>query len=207
MLGESNYTIPKYDLSKVIIDRGKLAINNGSEQMRYADTEDGISPRWFPGDDISTFLANSDEHTPKGASTESAVEVQNMISKRARKFTTIKAALPDPLIYGDPLTAKIKIVSWGSNKPTILAAMQALEETGVPCSLLQIQYLWPLKTEVLTKYLEGNVPTAIFEVNSGGQLASLLKSETGFAIPNKFLKYDGRPFYYEEVLADLRSLL
>ena len=63
------------------------------------------------------------------------------------------------------------------------------------------------KKEVITNYLEGNAQTAIFEVNSEGQLASLLKSETGFVIPNKFLKFDGRPFYYEEVLADVESAI
>ena len=190
-----------------MVDRGKIAKPDGTEKLRYADSADGVSERWFPGDDISTFLANSDEHTPKGATTEDAKEIAVMTAKRIRKIATIKKDLPDPVIYGDPVKAKIKIISWGSNKPTILAAMKSLEGEGTSCSLMQVEYLWPLKTEAIAKYLEGTGKTACFEVNATGQFAHLLKSETGISISAKFLKSNGRPFFYEEVLADLRSVL
>lgn len=206
MMGESNYSIPKYDMSKITIDRGKLA-PAGTEALRYEITEDGVSPRWFPGDDIATFLANSDEHTAKGYSTEKASEIQAMMAKRLKKIDTIKAALPQPEVFGDTANAKLKIVSWGSNKPTILAALDALAKEGIVASFLHVSYLWPLRTEMLKDFLGDGSNSVIFEVNATGQLANLIKKETNIEIKNKFLKYDGRPFYFEEVVAHLKSLV
>ncbi len=39
------------------------------------------------------------------------------------------------------------------------------------------------------------------EQNYQGQLGMLIKMECGLDIPDKILKYDGRPFFYDEVLS------
>lgn len=207
MLGESNYSVKPYDMSKVVVDRGELVKPDGKEHFRYEVTESGVSPRWFPGDDVSTYLASSDEHTPKGLSTENATEILAMMDKRARKVATIKASLPAPVVYGDVTTAQVKIISWGSNKTTILAAMKSLEKEGIKCSYMHITHMWPLRTEEIVSYLGVNNNAVIFEGNASGQLAHLIKTETGIDIKHKHLKYDGRPFYFEEVVAALKALV
>ncbi len=208
MLGESNYSVKPYDMSKITVSRGKIVAPDGNEHLRYEITEDGVSPRWFPGDDISTYHANSDEHNEKGQSTEDAIEIKAMMDKRARKMATIKASLPEPTIYGDQHNAQIKIVSWGSNKNTILAAMQALEAEGIKCSYMHITYMWPLKTETISTYLVDNNNNAIiFESNASGQLAHLIKTETGIDIKHKHLKYDGKPIFVEEIISALKAIV
>jgi 2-oxoglutarate ferredoxin oxidoreductase subunit alpha len=41
----------------------------------------------------------------------------------------------------------------------------------------------------------------LVEQNYQGQLGMLIRMECGLDIPDKMLKYDGRPFFYDEVLS------
>jgi 2-oxoglutarate ferredoxin oxidoreductase subunit alpha len=45
------------------------------------------------------------------------------------------------------------------------------------------------------------------EGNATGQLASLIKQETALEADEKYLKWDGRPFYVEEVMIKIQELL
>ena len=45
----SNYTVDPFDLSKVMINRGKLILSETSDYLRYRLTDDGVSPRLVPG--------------------------------------------------------------------------------------------------------------------------------------------------------------
>ncbi len=208
-MGESNYSVARYDQSKISIDRGKIITETAEAQdalLRYQFSEDGVSPRWFPGDNIATYLANSDEHTQKGYSTEDAEEVKAMMDKRSLKNDVIKKALPEPQIYGDPNNSQVNIVSWGSNRMVILAAIKELEKSGISCSFLHVTYLWPLKSETIKDFLSKGKATAIIEGNASGQLAKLIHTETNIEIKNKLLKYDGRPVYIEEVIEFIKNI-
>jgi len=63
--------------------------------------------------------------------------------------------------------------------------------------------VWPLKTETFEKLSKSAKRVILIEVNYQGQLGALLKQETGITIEEKMLKYDGRPFFYEEVIGAL----
>jgi len=208
-LAESNFSIPKFNMSQIKINRGKiLHTGEGDEStLRYEITDDGVSPRWFPGDKIATFLANSDEHTAKGYSTENAAEMSTMIEKRISKEKTILNYLPEPSIIGDPISSKLSIISWGSNKGVIMDAIRQLEKEGINVSYLHLTYIWPLNTASLSKYINESKNCVIVECNKTSQLACLIKRQTCLEIPKKILKYDGRPFTYEEMLSKLKALL
>jgi pyruvate/2-oxoacid:ferredoxin oxidoreductase alpha subunit len=49
--------------------------------------------------------------------------------------------------------------------------------------------------------------SVLVEQNYHGQLGKLIRMECGLDIPNKVLKYDGRPFFYEELLSLLLEKL
>jgi 2-oxoglutarate ferredoxin oxidoreductase subunit alpha len=208
-LGESFYLAPQFKSEDVTIDRGKIITQatNNEEMKRYAFSEDGVSPRWFPGDQITTFLANSDEHTPKGYSTEDGNDIKAMMQKRLAKTSTILNSLPDPLIYGDVNNADLKIVTWGSNVEVIKAAISEVEKTGKTIALMQIVFCWPLRKEPIMNFLKGEIKTAIIELNATMQLANLIRQETGYEFNNKFNKFDGRPFYIEETINFLSNLV
>ncbi len=42
--------------------------------------------------------------------------------------------------------------------------------------------------------------TITIEGNATGQLATLIKQQTGLSVSDQILKYDGRPFFYDELL-------
>ncbi|KYC49399.1 MAG: hypothetical protein AMQ22_01650 [Candidatus Methanofastidiosum methylothiophilum] len=56
-------------------------------------------------------------------------------------------------------------------------------------------------------YLINAKKVITIENNASGQFANLIKRETGFDIPYKILKYDGRPFSVEEVTARVKEIL
>ena len=205
-LSESNFSVPRYDMSKIEIKRGKIVQEENDKILRYALTDDGVSPRWFPGDKVATFLANSDEHNTKGYSTEDEKIISESMEKRTRKEKTIYKDFPEPTVIGDPASSDLSIISWGSNKGVIMDVINQLTKNGKKVSYLHVKYIWPLKKEVITKFIKGSKNCVIVEGNVTGQLASLIKRETGLEIPKKLLKYNGRPFTYEELLSQLQKL-
>jgi 2-oxoglutarate ferredoxin oxidoreductase subunit alpha len=57
----------------------------------------------------------------------------------------------------------------------------------------------PINWEDVKNIFKGKKLVAI-ETNFTGQLASIIAEKTGIVIEDKFLKYDGRPFFVEEIL-------
>ena len=47
----------------------------------------------------------------------------------------------------------------------------------------------------------------LIEQNYQGQLGMLLKMQCGIDIPHKILKYDGRPFFVDELAEKLSSFI
>ncbi|RLE90086.1 MAG: hypothetical protein DRJ46_04260, partial [Thermoprotei archaeon] len=67
-------------------------------------------------------------------------------------------------------------------------------------ALLQIVFLEPFPknkiSEILRKFPR---PYILVENNATGQLGSLLREHLCLEVDEKLLKYDGRPFYPEEI--------
>ncbi|MCX8008801.1 MAG: 2-oxoacid:acceptor oxidoreductase subunit alpha, partial [Patescibacteria group bacterium] len=53
------------------------------------------------------------------------------------------------------------------------------------------------------KVLSSQTRVIAVEQNATGQLCGLIREHTGFEIKEKFLKYNGRPFYPEEIIEQL----
>lgn len=130
-----------------------------------------------------------------------------MMKKRMAKEASILKALPEPEIQGDPATADLSIISWGSNKLLIQDVVNELEKKGKKISVLNLTYIWPLKTEKLAQFIKQSKKTAVVELNATGQLALLIKRQTGLDIDQHILKSDGRPFAYEELLSEVSKII
>lgn len=175
-----------------------------SDYQRYLPTADGISPRSIPGQENLVYLSNSYEHDNYGFATEE-VEIRNkMVNKRNLKFDTLsKEAESVPLpIYGD-LNSETAVISWGSNKGPIL---QALQTSDRKFSFLHLNRLWPFPKKQMIDFLVHKSRLIDIECNSTAQLASLVREQTGVDIKQRLLKYDGRPFYPEEIKEKIDSL-
>ncbi|MBT4516726.1 MAG: 2-oxoacid:acceptor oxidoreductase subunit alpha, partial [Candidatus Komeilibacteria bacterium] len=71
--------------------------------------------------------------------------------------------------------------------------------------IMQYQYLWPFDGDFTKKILNGSKDILLIENNPNGQLGNLITQETGIMIKNKLLKYDGRPFFREEIINALKK--
>jgi 2-oxoglutarate ferredoxin oxidoreductase subunit alpha len=222
-LGEALYTQQPYDQTQTQLRRGKLVTDPAElASLKPSDrydpsVPDGISKRWLPGAKAATFCAQGDEHTPEGASSETAENARAQMEKRMRKMEGLRQALPDPQIItaeGEKEGAweptgdlDLLLVSWGSNASLIFDVLRSPELRGKNVAYLHYACLWPLKTETLERLAKKAKRTALVECNAQGQLGQLIRMECGLAIPDKILKYDGRPFFYDELLDRLSLLL
>lgn len=195
LLAESRQTVAVFDSSAVKIDHGELLDSFDENYQRYLKTDSGISPRAIPGKGEGVVRANSDEHDETGFSTEDAEVISDMVEKRARKIKLLREELPPPQVFG-PKEADLTLVSWGSTKLAINQALKELE--GKSVNHIHFTYVSPLpqQTEELLKRAKRLV---MVEGNQSGQLTKLIREETGILIEDKILKYDGRPFYPEEI--------
>ncbi len=211
---EALYTHEAFDQKKTTLDRGAL-VTDASALATLAATDrynpkakDGISKRWLPGALAATYVAQGDEHGADGTVDESADNARLQMEKRMRKGEALKAALPEPIVYGagKGKTFDLALVTWGSAKGPVLDALTDAKFSGLRIVVVHYEYLWPIKTDALKKVLASSKKSACVEANYQGQLKHLLKTE-GIDVPDLIHKYDGRPFFVDEMVAAIHSLL
>lgn len=222
-LSESHKSVEKFFVDKFIseykVNRGKLInkiTNNqfpiskqvsnvqqpiSKKYLRYQITDDGISLRLVPGTSGYFYQANSYEHVEDGHTTEEAQSRIDQVDKRARKWAAyLSHDFALPKVYGNLEKSEIVFVSWGSNKGAVLQAQKLLSKKGTSSAFIHFNHIYPLDKEKVTALLNQNKKYILVENNSWGQFGKLLTMETGVEIGEKFLKYDGRPIWAEEII-------
>lgn len=175
---------------------------------RYKLTENGISPRWLPGSSDETYVANSDEHLGDGTITEDAESSRLMYLKRLKKMETLLAALPEPKIFG-PAEASLTLLGWGSIKNTVCDVLDLWNDKHADRAVnyLHYEYIYPLRVEKINELIVQKQPIVLVENNALGQLGMLLSAHTGYQFEDRFLKFDGRPFFVEDLFEYLGGRL
>jgi len=208
---EKYSTVEPFKQRTIPIKRGLVTKKSELDKLersdRFALTKSGISKRWIPGSSKTYYYANSDEHHTDGTLTEDSKPVIEMVNKRMRKEKTLKNSLPKPKIYGIKKGADISFIGWGSSKSVMLDLIEALKEDGVNLNYLHYDYLWPIKEKTAIKFFNENKNVHLIENNFRGQLGQHIEALTGKKFKSKMLKYDGRPFYFDEVSSYIKNLL
>ena len=209
-LGESFKSIPAYDTSDVRIDRGKLLTKEQLEGTtgfrRYEITDDGVSPRSIPSQKGGEHVATSYEHDEEGYEREEEETRVAMHNKRFRKLDALKKELQPPQFYGEE-DAEITIIAWGSTKGPILQAMRKLSQKGLKTNFCQVVYLSPFPDKDVASVIRNAKRTVVIENNKTSQLSGIIKEHTGLDVNYKILKYDGRPFYPEEIVIGIKEII
>jgi len=204
-LNESQWCLSLSHFQKpVTIDRGKLVIDDtgkaDGEFLRYdAMSPDGVSMRSVPGTKHGQYYANSYEHDGAGHMTDTAEKRNQMVAKRLRKIESIKAVIMPPKVYGDE-SSEITFVTWGTTKNSVIAAMELLRMQGKKVSVITFPWVYPFPVEAAKSLFSKAKRIIVVEQNATGQLAQLIRAETGIDIFEKLLKYDGRAWLPEEIL-------
>jgi 2-oxoglutarate/2-oxoacid ferredoxin oxidoreductase subunit alpha len=215
LLSEHLETVDELN-TNVLIDRGELIMSyKGNEQyMRFKVTESGISPRAIPGTAGTVYVAASDEHEESGVVVSDVLsgipkyvkEREKQMEKRMRKVELARSELAGPKIYG-PQKADLTLVCWGSTFGVALEAVGMLAQEKIVANILAIRNVWPFKSESAAKLLKDAKKLLSVECNYTGQMARLIRAETGIEIKNKFLKYDGEPIYPREIATRAKEVM
>lgn len=198
--GDQSY--PVFDIAGYRLNRGVLVKEKKENYKRYEITDNGISPRSIPGIG-NYFIANSDEHDEEGFSSDESDMAISQQEKRMSKLNVCEMEDMDaPQLFG-PEDADVTIVSWGSNKGSILAALKSFPNVN----FLHVVWMNPFPTGVVKNTLIKAKYVIDIECNYTGQLAELIAKKTGKIIADKLLKFNGRPIFPEEITDKLNSVL
>jgi 2-oxoglutarate ferredoxin oxidoreductase subunit alpha len=130
-----------------------------------------------------------------------------MMQKRFLKLDTFrKEDMLPPKVYGNP-DSDITLIGWGSTKGVILEVMERFkQEDGLDLKLVQILDIWPFPGRAVTELLQTSRQRMVVENNFTGQMANLIRQETGIEC-SKVVKYNGAPFTPEELYHRLKELI
>lgn len=199
-LAESDYSFKNLNKSPISNQRFILK-NPPADYKSYKITANGVSPRVLPGQG-PVVRGTSYEHNEHGNTIEDAVGIVKMNDKRLKKIkylTQEVQKLNPATVYGKGTNL---IISWGSTKGAIIDALPEIKGYR----FLQISYIKPFPKELVKKEIKKSKKVILVENNATGLLGEVITEETGYAIENKILKYDGRPFTPEFLVEKLTNI-
>jgi 2-oxoglutarate ferredoxin oxidoreductase subunit alpha len=198
-LADGTATVEPFDATRIPVADPLEQAEIEGEYLRYRYTEDGISPRLIPGKSKHLIAVDSDEHDERGWITESAEVRTRMMDKRMKKLEGLKRELIEPDFIGNEKFETL-IIGWGSTWGPISEAVQLLNKAGKGrFAALVFGDIYPLPQQKLLELTAKAKCLVNVEQNATGQLAGLIREETGIACTGSILKYDGRQITGEEI--------
>jgi 2-oxoglutarate ferredoxin oxidoreductase subunit alpha len=161
-------------------------------------------PKITPSRKLASMMRyNSYEKDENGSATEKSEIINANVEKRKEKAEKIKKEskkFNQFNSYGKK-NSKNVILSWGSTKGVISDSIGDLD-----ARFIQVLYIEPFPD--IKKELEGK-NLILIENNSTGLLGEVIAEKLGIFIEdkNKILKYDGRPFLYDELKKEIEERL
>lgn len=208
-LADSTRNIEAFDLNAEKVSRAVISKEESrgvKGYKRYALNDSGVSPRAVPSWIDDVIYADSDEHTEEGHITEDAAVRVSMVEKRFhKKMAGLSGETVAPKTTGDLAGADIILAGFGSTYGVIKEACGRI--TGKKAAQIHLSQVWPFPTEALSALLKGPGKLITVENNAAGQLARLIRRETGIKADGSILKYDGRPFDLDHLVRKIEEAL
>jgi len=183
---------------------GKVPRTPEGKYLRYAVTESGVSPMAIPGQPGITVVAGSDEHTEDGHLTEDHGVRAEMVRKRLRKGESLARETIPPLFSGPP-AGDLLLIGFGSTKEAIAEARGILAAGGKRAGSVHLRQVCPFPAREIAGILPRYRVCLTAEHNATGQLARLIRRETGLSVDGSILRYDGLPFTPREIAEEAGS--
>lgn len=204
-LADSFTTIPPLDLFELEIDRGLVISGDEApaHYLRYKFTEDGISPRLYPGFSEGVVVSAGDEHGEDGHLIEDAQTRKKMMEKRMAKQKTVERKALDPSLCGAGKPQTV-LISFGSAKGAVWEAVEILNAKGCKVQGVHLPQVFPLPKS-LKEILDNSARKFIVESNYTGQLEALIASHFAWKPHGSIRRYDGRPLNAQYILAALEG--
>ncbi|MFW6046009.1 MAG: 2-oxoacid:acceptor oxidoreductase subunit alpha, partial [Natronomonas sp.] len=209
---EQTYPPEEFDMDAVEIDRGKVVddddiaewTNEAGQFKPHALTDDGISPRAFPGTKGGAHMSTGLEHDELGRRTEDTDMRIQQVDKRARKVEVAEEREEWTYREFGNSDADALAISWGSNEGAMREAMEFLEADGISIRFLSVPYIFPRPD--LTEDVKAADDVLVIECNSTGQFADLIEHDTLTRV-QRINKYNGVRFKADELAEEVRAAL
>ncbi|MUV89702.1 2-oxoacid:acceptor oxidoreductase subunit alpha [Halapricum sp. CBA1109] len=207
---EQTYDPDEFDMDAVEVDRGKVVdeaevdewLDEKGRFRPHAATEDGISPRAFPGTIDGAHMTTGLEHDELGRRTEEEDVRVDQVDKRQRKVETAQEREEwDYREFGDP-DADTLVISWGSNEGAMREAIEFLEADGPDVRFISVPYIFPRPD--LTEEVAAAEEVIVVECNATGQFADLVEHDTLTRV-RRVNKYTGVRYKADELAEEIRS--
>lgn len=189
---------PVHPVNRRIVRGGDVPRGADGRYRRYADTETGVSPMAVPGEPGITVVSDSDEHTADGHLTEDHAVRIAMVEKRMRKGEALAMETLPPLVSGPP-EAELLLIGFGSTKGVIAEAREILAGEGIAAAAVHLRQVDPFPARAVSEIIDRYRTALTVENNRTGQLARLLRAETGREVAGTLARFDGLPFTPAEV--------
>lgn len=205
-LAESYRNIEIFDLNKAKVKRYIISKEDSQKitnYKRYQFTESGISPRAIPSWLEDVIYVDSDEHTEEGHITEDALIRTKMVEKRFyKKMAGLSKEIEKPSAY-NLKGAKVILIGFGSTYGVMREVCEVSKNRKI--GFVHLSQVWPFPGKDILRLLKNAKKTITVENNAAGQLARLIRRETGIKIDKSILKFDGRPFNLDFLLERIKK--
>lgn len=212
--GMCKQSVPVLDPHRIPIRRGKI-LRDGLPELpkgvyfdRFADSEDGISPRTIPGVANGMFLSTGLEHNTYGKPAEGPADRVMEMEKRHRKLAGVSKAIQPFTLSHEETDTDLLLVGIASTNGAIEEAEAELAAGGAKVNHLHLRLLSPFPVEELRPYIEGAKKVLIVEENLTAQLRELFAIH--FDCHEKLLsllRYDGTPFTASAIVEKAKEVL
>lgn len=171
-----------------------------SNYKRYAlGSDNGVSPRLYPGQSDHLVCVDSDEHDEAGHITEDLDGMAlPMSEKRLAKLDGLRREIAAPEQKAVE-KAEIVFVGWGSSRQAILEALALLENDGIQAGMIHFTEIRPFPD---FSFPEEKSYWSV-EGNATGQLAGLLKSRFSVNFAGHIGRYDGLPLTARYIIRNI----
>ncbi|ABI56051.1 2-oxoacid:acceptor oxidoreductase subunit alpha [Alkalilimnicola ehrlichii MLHE-1] len=182
----------------------KTADRPGEGYLRYAITEDGVSPMAIPGTPCGEYTADGLEHAERGTPSTQASHHQAQLDKRLRKLTGHDYGAYWADIEGD---GELAVITWGSSTSPVREALERAQAEGITARMVSVRLLSPAQPEALAAALDGVSRLLVVEQSHDGQFHRYLRAHYDLPGTVRAFHHPGPlPIRPGEVLEQLRQL-
>ncbi|MFN8110739.1 MAG: 2-oxoacid:acceptor oxidoreductase subunit alpha [Thermoleophilia bacterium] len=184
--------IAKPDVTKVERVSRRTKKDATGEYKRYELTDDSISPMGIPGEDGGQYVATGIEHDEVGHPAYTPENHVLMQTKRWAKLAPLANGAARHVVHGDE-QPEIAIIGFGSTFGAVREAVDRAKADGLSVGAFYPRVLGPFPADRVKEFVKNAKHVIVPEVNFTGQLARLVRAETGIQLESR-AKCDGLPF-------------
>ncbi|MFP3998385.1 MAG: 2-oxoacid:acceptor oxidoreductase subunit alpha [Desulfobacterales bacterium] len=188
-------------IERFIVDDSEM--DDPAQYRRFAFTETGVSPRALPCEGSALVMVSGNEHQEDGHISEKISDRIGQMNKRHRKLSDMEKQIRPPWTHHPD--SSILLVGWGSTAGAIKESAELLRAEGIDAGAVCFTDIWPFPAKKAGNILDKCSRFYMVEQNFSAQFGWLIAERTGRKFHQAIVKYDGRPFFPDEIVRRVKA--